>query len=528
MSPTFQRALAVGTTAALVFLSLFMLPAQAAPSATPTTCAGVWVVVQTDQNDPASTVGCATTYATGLDALQSAGFATVAAGGMLSQIEALPTDPNYSTNGGYYWSYWHATVSADGSLGTWSYYTEGPAATTPTVGVAEGYLLTNDWNLVPGATKVIAPAASTSASVSISASASTSVSPSASIAATGSTPASAISAAPTTSAPARTASVQALAAAAFVNGNLPTADDGADALINAALGLSAVDSCAYASTIRSLIADLKTQAADFVGENPGRAAKLAILASAVGENPDGFGGLDLLGIVASGTQSDGQVGEYASSFVQAYAVIAYVRAGQPAPDAVLANLLSAQDSSGAFGYVNGGSFTSDYDTTGLAIQALHAAGGDSAAIARAVAWAASEQTSEGYWPNPYSPVDSTGLLGSGLVLVGSSTGGALAWLVSQQVADGGFPAALGSTTSNLMATTSAIWMLTGTSVVTVSFRTTGCTSTVVASPAATATTAASLADTGMADGALQIVLIGALVVVAGLALVASRRKPVHA
>jgi hypothetical protein len=317
-------------------------------------------------------------------------------------------------------------------------------------------------------------------------------------------------------------SAKALAAGNFINGNLPTADDGADAVINAALGLTAVDSCAYAPTIRSLIANLKGQAADFVGTNPGRAAKLAILASAMGEDPTSFGGLDLLAILGAGTQANGQVGAYASSFVQSYAVIAYVRAGRPVPAAVLTNLVSSQDASGAFGYDFGG-FVADYDTTGLAIQALHAAGGNSAAIAGAVAWATAQQNTQGYWPNPYSPVDSTGILGSGLQLVGAGTAGALAWIESQQLADGGFPAEVAGTTSNLMATSDALWLITGTSYVTVTFRAAGCTST-VAAPGATAAALSSLADTGSADGTLQVTLVGCLVLVTGLALVASRQK----
>ncbi len=525
MSLPIKRALAVGTTAALALLSLLITPAHSAPTVTPTTCAGVWVVVQDDQTKPASTVGCATTYGTGLAALEGAGFTATTAmttyGTQLNQIDALPTDPNFGTNGGFYWSYWQAPVNADGTLGAWTYYSVGPADSTPTKGVAEGYMLTNDWNLKPGATRVFTPVASTSPSASASTSASA---PASSAAASTSSAASTTAAASASSTVTKKAvSAKSVAAGNFINGNLPTADDGAGALIDAAFGLAAVDSCAYAPTIRTLVADLKSQAADFTADNPGRAALLAIFASAMGEDPTSFGGVDLLGVVAAGTQADGQVGPYASGFIQSYAVIAYVRAGKPVPAAVLANLVASQDPSGAFGYDFGG-FNPDYDTTGLAIQALHAAGGNSAAIAAAVAWAMAQQNAQGYWPNPFSPVDSTGLLGSGLQLVGTGTGGALAWIESQQLADGGFPAQIGSTTSNVMATMDALWLMTGTSYVTVTFQAVGCTSTLVPSPAATAATLSSLADTGAADGTVQVTLVGCLVLIAGLALVATRRK----
>lgn len=522
MSGFTTRALTVGTTVALAFLSLFIVPAHSAPASTPTTCAGVWVVVQKDETSPASSIGCATTYGTGLDALQSAGFAsTVSAsayGPMLTQIDALPADPSYATNGGYYWSYWTAPVNADGTLGAWAYASSGPGTSTPAKGVAEGYLLTNGSAPAPAATRVFTPAATTSATASSSVTASapaSSASPSTSAT-------TAASSSPSATVSKQAISAKAASAGAFINGHLPTADDGAAAVINAILGLSAADACTYAPTIRSLIANLKAQAVDYVGTNPGRAAKLAILASAIGEDPTSFAGLDLLAIVAAGTLPSGQVGTYASSFVQSYAVIAYVRAGQPVPPAVLSNLVASQDASGAFGYDFGG-FNADYDTTGLAIQALHAAGGNAPAIAAAVAWALSQQNAQGYWPNPYSPVDSTGLLGSALELVGTSSGGATAWLESQQLADGGFPAAIGSTTSDLMATSDALWLLARTSLVSVTFTTSGCAATVVPSPGATATTLASLADTGATHGALGVGLVGVLVLGAGLVLVTRRR-----
>jgi len=257
-------------------------------------------------------------------------------------------------------------------------------------------------------------------------------------------------------------------AASYLSGNLPTADDGTGTFVSAALALSAARSCDYSAAIASLLASIKAQATDYVGNDPVRAANLAILAVAVGEDPASFSGLNLMPLIAAGTQSNGQVGAYASSYAQSLAVIAYVRAGQPVPAAVLANLVAGQDPSGAFGYAYGGTFYPDYDTTGLAIEALSAAHGDSTVIAKAVAWALSEQNGAGYWPNPYSPVDSTGILGSGLEFAGTSSGNAATWLRAQQLADGGFPASLDTTTSNVMATADAMWLLAGSNLVMVS------------------------------------------------------------
>ena len=315
-------------------------------------------------------------------------------------------------------------------------------------------------------------------------------------------------------------------AARYLSGNLPTIDDGAGTFISSALALSATGSCDYSATIASLVSSLKEQAADYVGDNPGRAANLAILAIAVGEDPANFGGLNLIALIGAGTSVDGQVGAYASSFTQSLAVIAYVRAGQSVPPLVLANLVAGQDASGAFGYVYADSpqdpptFHSDYDTTGLAIEALSAAHGNSAAIAKAVAWALDEQKKTdpaGYWPNPYSPVDSTSILASGLAFAGIGTGKAEAWILTQQLADGGFTASVDSTTSNITATADAMWLLAGSNLVTVSKVQCSVTGPTVVITAGTG--ASSLADTGSPEDApfgplaVSMIVIGAGMVV---------------
>lgn len=140
MRTTLARALAVGAAAlAMLTMTTGVVPAHAAAP----TCAGVWVVVQPDEAAAASaSAKCATEYANGTQALTSAGFALEESGGMVSRINALPTDGNYATNGGYYWSYWHTTVTTDGTLGKWEYYSTGAAASKPAIGTAEGWLLT--------------------------------------------------------------------------------------------------------------------------------------------------------------------------------------------------------------------------------------------------------------------------------------------------------------------------------------------------------------------------------------------------
>ena len=511
MSLPFKRALAVGTTAALALLSLFIVPAHSAPTSTPTTCAGVWVVVQDDQTNPASSIGCATTFATGLDALQSAGFTGTVDAGLLVTIDGL------TGTSGFYWSYWYATVNADGTLGAWAYYTDGPASTKPSKGVAEGYMLTNDWHLTPGATRVFTPAASTSPSASASSSASVSA-PVSSASTSASTAPSAAGASVTSAASPPSQSPEVLSAAGYLSKNLPPVDNGTGALVGEALGLSAARSCAYSSSLASLVASIKAQAADYVGNSPGRAAYVAILAVTLGEDPTSFGGLNLVDLIT--VDNNGQVGPYPDAFAQSLAIIAYVRAGHPVSADMLTTLASMQDASGAFGYEYKG-FNPDYDTTGLAIEALSAGHGDSGVLSKAVHWALAEQ-SGGYWPNTYSPVDSTGILGSALEFAGTSSGGALGWLQLQQLADGGFPSSAGGTTSDVAATADALWLLAGTNFVTVS-AVQGCDPSTTGGTIATKTAAATLAETGSpVDGPMGALAVAMLVVGSG-ALVLRRR-----
>ena len=272
---------------------------------------------------------------------------------------------------------------------------------------------------------------------------------------------------------------------------------------------------------------IKAQASDYVGNEGARAANLAILAMAVGEDPASFGGLDLFSILKAGT-TDGQVGVYASSFSQALAVIAYVRAGQAVPPLVLKTLVAGQDaSSGAFGYSYGNpvTFSPDEDTTGLAIEALSAAHGDSTALASAIKWALGQQNKTGYWPNAYSPVDSTGILGSGLEFAGTSSGPAATWIRSVQLADGGFPASLDSTTSDVMATADAMWLLAGSNLMTVTRAQCTATSTEPAVTIATGTGVARLAETGSpVDGPIGALAVSVLVLGAGVLMLRRRQR----
>ncbi|MCW5950962.1 MAG: terpene cyclase/mutase family protein [Propionibacteriaceae bacterium] len=491
--------------------------------AAPEPCSGVWVAVQFDDGSEPS-LGCATEYATGLEALESAGFTAELSGGMLVRIDGKPGTAADTL----FWATSTAPIAADGSVGEWTARGEGVTDTTnpPTPGRVEGFRYTT-WETWPplGPELASVPVSTTTTTTSESGSPTTTVTttttdPSPTVTTTTTLPPETTSPTPTvtttTSAPA-SARPSAAKAAAFIAANLPGQDDGVGALIDAALGLAAPFSCAWVPEILDLVEQIEAGAPAYVEGQPGRAAKLSILVSALGLDPHDFAGLDLPKLVTDGT-TDGLIGPFPGAFAQSLAIIALVRADADVPANMVTGLLSFQDAaSGAFGFEWEG-FTADPDSTALAIQALIAVGGHADAMTDALAWAAGVQTPAGYWEN-FSPVDSTGLLASSIALAGGDVTSALTWLAGKQLSDGGFPNSLDAgTDSNLASTVAAQYAAAGTSLLTIAVNL-ECDS----SPGDGDDQDEELPNTGASD-ATGMLGIGAVVLVAaGGALVALRR-----
>ena len=259
-------------------------------------------------------------------------------------------------------------------------------------------------------------------------------------------------------------------AASWLVANPATVDDGISGEIAAATALAVARKNAPA--LRSRVAALQTKAATAVDGKPGAAASLTILVKAMHLNPRSFGGANLVEKLLAGIDpTTGQVGAFGSAYGQALAIIALTRANQPVPAAVVTKLLSFQDATGAFGYEFNG-FNPDPDSTALSIQALHLLRRHGTEVGKAIAWAKRTQTRQGYWTVPFgSPVDSTALMASALKLVHRSSGRAASWLRTQQLRDGGFAAELKTTasTSNLLATSTATYLLAGKSMATFTY-----------------------------------------------------------
>lgn len=225
--------------------------------------------------------------------------------------------------------------------------------------------------------------------------------------------------------------------------------------------------CAQVKTVKSIRTYLKKKAAGYA-TTAAAAGKLAVFAVAVGDKATSFGGVNLVARIQSKTTA-GRVDGKDFSFGQALAMIGLSRGGTKPSAAMVDYLIGQQHSDGGFGY---GAGASDPDYTALALMALSprivtSTAATRSAVARAIQWAKDAQTTSGYWKN-YSPIDSTGLLGSALKLNGVNTSKALAWLGSKQLSSGGFANSLSGKKANRLATAEALYLITGKSLATVS------------------------------------------------------------
>ena len=191
--------------------------------------------------------------------------------------------------------------------------------------------------------------------------------------------------------------------------------------------------------------------------DPGACGELIQAVVAAGGHPTSFGGQDLLTTMdaaygaTTGVYTDGS--GVADAFTQSLAIQALVASGGPsaAPDLAVSFLASTQDADGGFEFETG--WGSDTNSTAMALMALDAAG-DRACDAAALAWLATQQESDGgfrYQAGPHSlgsDPDSTALVVQAIVATGAdpygtawtAAGGStpLGYLESTQGADGGY------------------------------------------------------------------------------------------
>ncbi len=158
---------------------------------------------------------------------------------------------------------------------------------------------------------------------------------------------------------------------------------------------------------------LATQAADYASQGPSAAGKLAYGVALAGADPADFAELDLVaGIQATYVPTTGLFGPAGSTWDQAWAMLGLAAAGETVPVSATLALEALQLDSGGWGFDTTAE-AADVDSTGLALQALAAAGRDasSPAVQQGLAYLAAVQNADGGFPgfDGATSASSTGL-----------------------------------------------------------------------------------------------------------------------
>jgi Prenyltransferase and squalene oxidase repeat len=172
--------------------------------------------------------------------------------------------------------------------------------------------------------------------------------------------------------------------------------------------------------------------------DPGSLERTILAAAAAGENPDRFGGRDLVAALERDVAGDGSVSDQTD--LTSFAVLSLRAAGvTPRPDTI-SWLIHQEDRDGGFNFGTAGA-VSDVDDTGAALEALAGVPGPSAARARqrAVRFIEGEQDRDGGFPasaGAPSNAQSTAWAIQGLLAVGAPVSRALHYLDSLVAPDG--------------------------------------------------------------------------------------------
>ena len=133
----------------------------------------------------------------------------------------------------------------------------------------------------------------------------------------------------------------------------------------------------------------------------GDLAKLILAATAAGQNPRQFGGVDSVAKLEALIGTDGKIGAAADTFFgHCLAVLALKSAERPVPAAAVDLIKAAQQTGGGWAWDGSTATAADTNTTALAVQALAAAGEapTGKAIAQALSYYQGIQNDDGGWP----------------------------------------------------------------------------------------------------------------------------------
>lgn len=252
----------------------------------------------------------------------------------------------------------------------------------------------------------------------------------------------------------------------------------ADAIL--ALASAGLTEAKYSDAVSGMVAKLKELAPGYIRKdgvvNVAGLAKVVMTLDAAGQDPRTFLSEDLVALLVAETAKGGSA---TTDFWAPYLItIALGRVGETVPQPII-DAMVANQKDGAFGYTYQGTFSASPDDTALGLQAMHFVSTSAkstteqkatakAAIDAAVKWAndpanqVKDSAGNSYW-TAWVPANSTGMLASALATVGQPNESAQAFLRSQQAKTGAgaWSDKLDDNTANIMATTQAIFGVTG-------------------------------------------------------------------
>jgi LPXTG-motif cell wall-anchored protein len=222
--------------------------------------------------------------------------------------------------------------------------------------------------------------------------------------------------------------------------------------LDAVLAFAAAGSAGTSASAAMTWLGTGTTLLDYVGDgtsfsDAGRLAKVAYAAEVTGGDPHDVAGVDVLGrlssqLTASGRFSDTPADtDLSNAFGQAFAQLALARTADGVPASAVAFLAGSECPGGGFPLDYGQpACTPDTDATAMVVQALALPGGDAAAAGRGLDWLVSRQAVDGSLtgtgPTATTPnANSTGLAAEALRAAGRTgpADAAAGWLRGQQL-----------------------------------------------------------------------------------------------
>lgn len=253
------------------------------------------------------------------------------------------------------------------------------------------------------------------------------------------------------------------------DGSFPGFGAGTSADVALAYAAAGIDPNSVLKNGNSPISFLGNKTAEFASSSVGGAGKLTLAVVAAGKDPRSFGGVDLPALIKQSYNTRTRL--YGNTPTDhAYAILALISAGEQLPAGVLDAAGSTQLPDGGWSFDGTAKTGSDTNTTALVIQALAAGSARTAVFNNGLAYLKSQQNADGGFPysktSPFgsdSDANSTSLVIQALVAAGEdpralkqASGDPVSALLALQNANGAFRYQAALPDDNMLATVQAI------------------------------------------------------------------------